>query len=67
MLEELGIKLVMIGHSERGSHVFGESDIEENRKSKICLRHEQFVLCYVLEKQQKKRNTGSVGRFCANS
>ena len=31
MLQETGIGLVMIGHSER-RHVFGETDIEENKK-----------------------------------
>ena len=31
MLEEMGLDLVMIGHSER-RHVFGESDVEENKK-----------------------------------
>lgn len=31
MLKELGLDLVMIGHSER-RHVFGETDAEENKK-----------------------------------
>lgn len=33
MLKEIGVKLVMIGHSER-RHVFGETDAEENKKVK---------------------------------
>ena len=38
MLEEMGLDLVMIGHSER-RHVFGESDVEENKKVKAALSH----------------------------
>lgn len=38
MLEELGISLVMAGHSER-RHVFGESDIEENKKMLAAMKH----------------------------
>ena len=36
MLREMGLDLVMIGHSER-RHVFGETDEEENRKVKCGL------------------------------
>ena len=35
MLKELGLDLVMIGHSER-RHVFGETDAEENKKVKAA-------------------------------
>lgn len=38
MLQEMGLDLVMIGHSER-RHVFGETDEEENRKVKCGLEH----------------------------
>lgn len=38
MLKEIGVKLVMIGHSER-RHVFGETDAEENKKVKASLAH----------------------------
>ena len=38
MLQEAGIDLVMIGHSER-RHVFGETDIEENKKVLCALEH----------------------------
>ncbi|WP_334104654.1 triose-phosphate isomerase [Muricomes intestini] len=38
MLKELGISLVMIGHSER-RHVLGETDSDENKKVKAALNH----------------------------
>lgn len=38
MLEEIGIDLVMIGHSER-RHIFGEDNFEENKKVKAALDH----------------------------
>ncbi len=45
MLSEIGVSLVMIGHSER-RHVFGESDEEENRKVRAALAHGfQTLLC----------------------
>ena len=38
MLEELDLHLVMVGHSER-RHVFGESNIEENKKMLAAMKH----------------------------
>lgn len=53
MLEELGVKLVMIGHSER-RHVFGEGDIEENKKIKSALAHGFRVLLCIGETAEEK-------------
>ncbi len=53
MLEELGLDLVMIGHSER-RHVFGESDIEENKKVKSALSHGFKTLLCIGETAQQK-------------
>lgn len=53
MLKEVGIDLVMIGHSER-RHVFGETDIQENRKVHACLRHGMNVLLCVGETEEEK-------------
>ena len=39
MLEELDLHLVMVGHSER-RHVFGESNIEENKKMLVWIAYE---------------------------
>lgn len=45
MLEETGLHLVMIGHSER-RHVFQETDVVENKKVKAALSHGfQTLLC----------------------
>lgn len=53
MLEELGIRLVMIGHSER-RHVFGETDIEENKKVLQSLKHGFTTLLCVGETGEEK-------------
>lgn len=54
MLEELGIDLVMIGHSER-RHVFGETDQEENRKVKAALDHGFTTLLCIGETLEEKQ------------
>ncbi|MGI6161385.1 MAG: triose-phosphate isomerase [Christensenellales bacterium] len=53
MLSEIGIDIVMIGHSER-RHVFGESDHEENLKVRCALRHGFTALLCIGETQQQK-------------
>lgn len=53
MLGELGLDLVMIGHSER-RHVFGESDVEENKKVLCALDHDFTTLLCIGETGEEK-------------
>lgn len=53
MLQEAGIGLVMIGHSER-RHVFGETDIEENKKVLCALEHGFKTLLCIGETVEEK-------------
>ena len=53
MLKELGIDLVMIGHSER-RHVFGETDMEEYLKVKSSLKHGFTTLLCIGETGEQK-------------
>lgn len=53
MLNELGLSLVMIGHSER-RHVFRETDAEENLKVKSALEHGFTALLCVGETEEEK-------------
>lgn len=53
MLGELGLDLVMIGHSER-RHVFGETDYEENKKVLCALNHGFTTLLCIGETDQEK-------------
>jgi triosephosphate isomerase len=53
MLEEIGIRLVMIGHSER-RHLFRETDIEENKKVLAALKHGFTTLLCVGETGEEK-------------
>ncbi len=53
MLKEIGIDLVMIGHSER-RHVFRETDIEENKKVKAALNHGFTTLLCIGETAEEK-------------
>ena len=54
MLQETGMDLVMIGHSER-RHVFGERDEEENRKVKCALDHGLTALLCIGETAEDKQ------------
>lgn len=53
MLEEIGIRFVMIGHSER-RHVFHETDQEENQKVKSALKHGFTTLLCIGETAEEK-------------
>ncbi|MCP1102146.1 triosephosphate isomerase [Aequitasia blattaphilus] len=53
MLKELGVDLVMIGHSER-RHVFGETDVDENKKVLTSLKHGFTTLLCVGETGEQK-------------
>lgn len=53
MIQELGLDLVMIGHSER-RHVFGESDFEENKKVLAALKHGFTALLCIGETGEEK-------------
>lgn len=53
MLKELGLKLVMIGHSER-RHIFGETDMVENKKVLAAVRHGFTALLCIGETAQQK-------------
>lgn len=55
MLQELGLDLVMIGHSER-RHVFGEHNKEENLKVISALDHGFTTLLCVGETGEEKEN-----------
>ena len=53
MLEETGVRLVCIGHSER-RHIFGEDDEVENKKVLAALRHHFTPLLCVGETASQK-------------
>lgn len=54
MLQEIGVSIVEIGHSER-RHVFGETDEEERKKVEAALRHGFHpLLCIGETKEQKE-------------
>lgn len=56
MLEEIGVRLVMIGHSER-RHVFGETDVDENKKVLKALdKGFQTLLCIGETAEEKNYN-----------
>lgn len=55
MLSEIGVDIVMVGHSER-RHVFGESDTEENLKVLSALSHGFTALLCVGETDEQKEN-----------
>ena len=53
MLKELNVDIVMAGHSER-RHIFGETDIEENKKVLAALTHGFTALLCIGETAEEK-------------
>ncbi len=55
MLVDVGVKYVIVGHSERRRH-FGETDATVNRKVKCALEHElKPILCIGETKEQREQ------------
>lgn len=54
MLREIGLDIVMAGHSER-RHVFGETDLDENRKVRSALAHGFTALLCIGETDEDKK------------
>lgn len=54
MLEELSLNLVMVGHSER-RHIYGENNIQENKKVTAALNHGFKVLLCIGETADEKK------------
>ena len=59
MLEELGVRFVLIGHSER-RHVFGETDEMESRKVRCAADHGFTALLCVGETMEQKESGKSL-------
>lgn len=55
MLSEIGVDIVMAGHSER-RHVFGENDTEENLKVLTAISHGFTALLCIGETEEQKEN-----------
>jgi triosephosphate isomerase len=53
MLQELDLQIIEIGHSER-RHIFGETDIEENKKVISAVNHGFIALLCVGESSDEK-------------
>ncbi len=55
MLQELGVGLVMLGHSER-RRLFGETDEQINRKVHAALAHDLIVLLSISDQTEDWKN-----------
>lgn len=62
MLKEIGVKYVILGHSERRQY-FGETDAFINEKVKACIKHGLTpILC--IGETLEEREHGKVGLVC---
>ena len=61
MVKDCGCKYILIGHSER-RHVFGETDLDVNKKIKAALKHdlEPMVCIGELLEEREKGSTNEV-------
>lgn len=63
MLQELGVKSVLLGHSER-RNLFGESDEKINRKVRSALAHEMVAFFSISDTEADKRKHQSDDILC---
>lgn len=62
MLKALGVKYVILGHSER-RHIYGETDVSINKKVRLALRHGLGVILCIGETLEE-REEGRVESVC---
>ncbi len=64
MLKDLGVKVVILGHSER-RHIFGESDELINKKVRLALSHGlEVILC--IGELLEEREAGKAESVCGH-
>jgi len=64
MLKDLGVKTVILGHSER-RHIYGETDEVINKKVKLALNHDlEVVLC--IGETLEERESGKANEVVTN-
>ncbi len=64
MLKDLGVKTVILGHSER-RHVYGETDEVINKKIKLALNHDLEVV-FCIGETLEERESGKANEVVTN-